>query len=89
MTGWFTAEFGRQPWVVYNILRTEYSVSNLSFWQVFSSLASIIIVYFIIFGYFYFKYLFRIINGGPSTDGEERMPYSYFQSVEKNAGDEE
>ncbi|MDE4992486.1 cytochrome ubiquinol oxidase subunit I, partial [Francisella tularensis] len=62
--------FGRHPWVVYNILRTEYSVSDLSFWQVFSSLASIIIVYFFIFGYFYFKYLFRIINGGPSTDGE-------------------
>ncbi|MDE5002836.1 cytochrome ubiquinol oxidase subunit I, partial [Francisella tularensis] len=58
ITGWFTAEFGRQPLVVYNILRTEYSVSDLSFWHVFSSLAYIIIVYFIIFGYFYFKYLF-------------------------------
>ncbi|MBY7734548.1 cytochrome ubiquinol oxidase subunit I [Francisella philomiragia] len=89
ITGWFTAEFGRQPWTVYNILRTEYSVSDINFWQVFSSLAAIIIVYFIIFGFFYFRYLFRIINGGPSTGGEERMPYSYFQSVEKTTGEEE
>ena len=89
ITGWFTAEFGRQPWVVYNILRTQYSVSDISFWQVFASLASIITVYFIIFGYFYFKYLLRIIKGGPNSPGEERMPYSYFQSVEKNVSEEE
>ncbi|BCD91737.1 cytochrome ubiquinol oxidase subunit I [Francisella halioticida] len=89
ITGWLTAEFGRQPCVVYNILRTQYSVSDISFWQVFISLASIIIVYFIIFGYFYFKYLLKIVKDGPSSLGEERMPYSYFQSVEKNISDEE
>ncbi|KEI34989.1 putative cytochrome bd2, subunit I [Francisella sp. W12-1067] len=89
ITGWFTAEFGRQPWVVYGIIKTQYSVSDISFLQVFSSLASIIIVYFIIFGYFYFKYLLKIIKSGPNTIGNERMPYSYFQSVEKNIKGEE
>ena len=83
ITGWFTAEFGRQPWVVYNILRTEYSVSDISYWEVFLSLASIIIVYFVIFGFFYFKYLFKIIVAGPVDSEKERMPYSYFQSVEE------
>jgi len=83
ITGWFTAEFGRQPWVVYNILKTQYSVSYVSAWQVLLSLGSIIVVYFVIFGLFYFKYFFKIINYGPSDVGNERMPYSYFQSVEK------
>ncbi|QIV95507.1 cytochrome bd-I ubiquinol oxidase subunit 1 apoprotein [Allofrancisella inopinata] len=89
ITGWFTAEFGRQPWVVYGILRTQYSVSDISFWQVLGSLLSIVIVYFIIFGYFYCKYLFKIIKNGPSITEQERMPYSYFQSVEKHISDEE
>lgn len=89
ITGWFTAEFGRQPWVVYELVRTKYSVSNIDLWEVFISLTSIIVVYFIIFGYFYFKYLLKIIKGGPSTQGDVRMPYSYFQSVEKNIDEEE
>jgi cytochrome d ubiquinol oxidase subunit I len=36
----------------------------------------------VIFGFFYFKYFFKIINSGPSCTGKERMPYSYLQSVE-------
>ena len=82
ITGWFTAEFGRQPWIVYNILKTQYSVSDISAWQVLLSLFSIVLVYFVIFGYFYFLYLLKLIKGGPDTPGKERMPYSYFQSVE-------
>lgn len=89
ITGWFTAEFGRQPWVVYNLVKTQYSVSNISAWQVALSLGSIFVVYFIIFGYFYFKYLVKLIKAGPGTSGEERMPYSYFQSVEKTSKDKE
>ncbi|MDE4953316.1 cytochrome ubiquinol oxidase subunit I, partial [Francisella tularensis subsp. holarctica] len=38
MTGWFTPEVGRQPWGVYNMLRTDWSVRDLSCWPVFSSL---------------------------------------------------
>ena len=89
ITGWFTAEFGRQPWTVYHILRTSESGSQIHFYEVFISLASIIFVYFVIFGFFYFRYLFRIIKGGPGAIGEERMPYSYFQSVESKHGEEE
>lgn len=89
ITGWFTAEFGRQPWVVYGLVKTQYSVSDISTWQVVLSLSSIFVVYFIIFGYFYFKYLIKLIKAGPGNAGEERMPYSYFQSVEKTNKDEE
>ena len=89
ITGWFTAEFGRQPWVVYGLVKTQYSVSDISAWQVALSLGSIFVVYFIIFGYFYFKYLVKLIKAGPGNNGEERMPYSYFQAVEKNTKDKE
>ncbi|WP_298775498.1 cytochrome ubiquinol oxidase subunit I [uncultured Shewanella sp.] len=84
IAGWFTAEFGRQPWVVYNIIRTENVVSDLSVVQVGISLALIILIYCIVFGFFYFRYFSRIIKQGPSAAGTERMPYAYFQSVEEN-----
>ncbi|WP_299494418.1 cytochrome ubiquinol oxidase subunit I [uncultured Shewanella sp.] len=84
IAGWFTAEFGRQPWVVYNLIRTENVVSDLTVLQVSISLALIIVIYFIVFGFFYFRYFSRIIQQGPFTAGTERMPYAYFQSVEEN-----
>ena len=30
LAGWFTTEIGRQPWVVYGVMRTEHAVSNHS-----------------------------------------------------------
>ena len=82
LTGWYTAEFGRQPWVVYGIIRTEDAVSNLQLWQVIISLSSIVLIYAIIFGFFYFRYFIKLIKHGPSNMNDARMPYSYFQSVE-------
>lgn len=66
ITGWFTAEFGRQPWVVYQALRTAAAASpTVKPHQIAMSLALIVIVYGIIFGYFYFRYFFNIIKTGP------------------------
>jgi cytochrome d ubiquinol oxidase subunit I len=64
ITGWFTAEFGRQPWVIYGYLRTAAAHSQIQAYNVIISLISIIIVYGIIFGYFYFRYFFKIIRTG-------------------------
>lgn len=67
ITGWFTAEFGRQPWIIYNYLKTKQAVSSIvPTSYVITSLLSIIIVYGIIFGYFYFRYFFKIIAAGPA-----------------------
>ena len=85
IAGWFTAEFGRQPWVVYKILRTDYAVSNLSNLQVILSLSLIFVIYFIVFGFFYCRYFIKIVRQGPGSPGSERMPYAYFQSVEQEA----
>tara|TARA_X000000950_G_scaffold41425_2_gene45286 strand:+ start:9932 stop:11203 length:1272 start_codon:yes stop_codon:yes gene_type:complete len=80
--GWFTAESGRQPWVVYEYLRTNLAASNVNRYQVMASFIVIFMVYVIIFGFFYFKYLFKTIKKGPKrfTDKEINYPFGYLQS---------
>ncbi len=78
--GWLTAEFGRQPWVVYNVLRTIDAASTVSLKNVIISFILIFIVYGIIFGYFYFYFLHKTIEKGPVDSKEpERIhePFSY------------
>lgn len=41
-SGWFVAEYGRQPWTVYGILPTYSSVSNISVQNVYLSMAGFI-----------------------------------------------
>ena len=43
--GWTLAEVGRQPWIVYGLMRTENAVSMIDSSQVFISLAAFILVY--------------------------------------------
>jgi cytochrome d ubiquinol oxidase subunit I len=78
--GWITAETGRQPWVVYNYLRTADVASPISAGQVWTSLSLIIIVYGLIFGVFYFRYLKRILQHGPDDLKESEMPFSYMHT---------
>lgn len=48
-TGWFVAEFGRQPWSISGILPTHLSTSSLSADTVFNSLTAIIVFYTVLF----------------------------------------
>lgn len=77
LTGWFTAELGRQPWVVQNQLRTLTSASSVSLHNIIISFALIIVVYGLIFGVFYFRYLRKIIHYGPEDLHIEASPFSY------------
>jgi cytochrome d ubiquinol oxidase subunit I len=47
--GWVTTEVGRQPWVVYGLLRTRDAVSPIATPGVTGSLIAFVIVYFIVF----------------------------------------
>jgi cytochrome d ubiquinol oxidase subunit I len=65
LTGWFTAEVGRQPWTVYNQLRTMESVTpSLTSPQVATSLVAFALVYALIFiaGT---VYIYRVLKLGP------------------------
>jgi cytochrome d ubiquinol oxidase subunit I len=65
IAGWFTAEVGRQPWVVFGILRTSDAVTpTLTTADVLLSLGGYMIVYTVIFG-FGFVYLYRMLKAGP------------------------
>lgn len=78
LTGWFTAEVGRQPWVVTNFIRTADAVSPVTTAQVTTSFILLFFIYGIIFGVFYFRYLGRIINHGPTShEKEPGQPFGY------------
>ncbi|SEQ81481.1 cytochrome d ubiquinol oxidase subunit I [Rosenbergiella nectarea] len=70
LAGWFTTEIGRQPWVVYGVLRTSDAVSPHSALQMTFSLIAFIVVYASVFGIGY-VYLIRLIKKGP-VEGEGR-----------------
>lgn len=86
MFGWFVAEFGRQPWVVYGLIRTKDAASHISIYDTFISLGLIVVVYGIVFGYFYFYFLTKIIKHGPQDGAEVREPFEYMRPQLK--GDE-
>jgi len=50
IAGWITTEVGRQPWVIYNLLRTKDAVAPIATPAVATSLLAFVIVYFIVFG---------------------------------------
>ena len=80
LSGWYVNEIGRQPYVVYGLLRTSEAVSpNISAAAVWSSLIVYAAVYAIIFGagIWYILKLFRVgpVRQPPKdTQGGEKTP---------------
>ncbi len=66
LAGWFVTEIGRQPYVVYNILRTSEVSSPILGQYIFTSLMAFIIVYTFVFGGGIY-YIIYLIRKGPST----------------------
>lgn len=78
IAGWLTAELGRQPWVVYNLMKTRDAVSAIGMEEVFLSFLLLIIAYGIIFG-FYLYYLLKLIRTGPVEKDKVEHQHSAFQ----------
>lgn len=62
--GWIVAEVGRQPWIVYGVMRTSDAVSPISTPQVFASLIAFILVYGFL-GAIGFYLIFKNAKKGP------------------------
>jgi cytochrome d ubiquinol oxidase subunit I len=62
--GWMLAEVGRQPWIVYGVMKTADAVSRLATVQVATSLAAFIAVYGIL-GFVAISLLVRYARKGP------------------------
>jgi len=69
-TGWIAAEVGRQPWIVYNLLRTGDAVSQtVTTAQVGGSLAMFGLIYVLLFAVWIFLLTDRIRKGPEDTAG--------------------
>lgn len=69
--GWFAAEMGRQPWVVYGLLRTSDALSEaVTANQVLFSLIMFTFIYSLLFALFIYL-INKKIKHGPEDDGED------------------
>jgi cytochrome d ubiquinol oxidase subunit I len=67
--GWWTAEVGRQPWIVYQLLRTSQGLSAVvSANQIVASLIMFTAVYLLLFAAFIFLLNDKITHGPDATD---------------------
>lgn len=72
LAGWVTTEVGRQPWVVYGLLRTAHAVSPVTRQQVGISLFIFVVVYSLVFGTGIY-YLLRLLRQGPQPETPQPM----------------
>jgi len=70
LAGWVTTEVGRQPWVVYGVMRTSQAASPLSAQQVGLSLMAFVVVYFLVFGTGIY-YMLKLMRAGPNVTPED------------------
>jgi cytochrome d ubiquinol oxidase subunit I len=79
IAGWTVAEVGRQPWVIWRVMRTAAGVSPVSAHQVSASLLGFLVVYAVIFAAGVL-YILRLMAQGPAVqaapDTADRAPGS-------------
>jgi len=83
LAGWITTEVGRQPWVVYGLMRTSDAVSRHAAGPLALTLGLFIVIYLFVFG-IGIAYLLRLLKTGPrhfdaghrgdGGPGEDRTP---------------
>jgi cytochrome d ubiquinol oxidase subunit I len=97
LAGWFTTEIGRQPWVVYKVMRTADAVSPHGPVELSITLAIFIVVYFAVFGTG-IAYLLRLVRKGPVMSegqqteiggpGQDRTPSRPLSAAKKSDRDD-
>lgn len=65
--GWITSEMGRQPWIVYGVMRTADGVSPIAAGNVAWSL-TLFVLFFGLVGVSYFYYILKMLHRGPDLD---------------------
>src|SRR5690606_37500842 len=69
IAGWITTEVGRQPWVIYGLMRTADARSPIAAEAVASSLIAFVVVYFAVFGVGTW-YILRLMAATPHVHEE-------------------
>ncbi len=71
--GWLLTEVGRQPWIVYGLVRTEEAVSPVAGYQVAVSLIAFLLVYGLL-GLAGFSLIVKYARKGPQIEEEDAAP---------------
>ncbi len=66
IAGWITTEVGRQPWVIYGLMRTADARAPIDAAAVGASLMTFVIVYFVLFGAGVY-YILKLMSHPPDT----------------------
>jgi len=78
LAGWLTTEIGRQPWVVYGVMRTRDAVSNHSVLELSMTLILFVVLYTAVFG-IGIRYILKLVAKGPEPlDGHFPEPSPEF-----------
>ena len=64
-SGWIVTEVGRQPWIVYKLMKTSDAVSPIATSQVLPSLIAFILVYSLLGSVAYYL-IFQFARKGPA-----------------------
>jgi cytochrome d ubiquinol oxidase subunit I len=67
LAGWFVTEIGRQPYIIYNVMRTAEAASPVGSQPIALSLAAFIVTYGVVFGAGVY-YIARLIAKGPAAE---------------------
>ena len=70
IAGWVTTESGRQPWIIYHILRTADAISPVPGATIAGTLALFVVAYGVVFSFGIF-YINRLIAKGPDKEPDE------------------
>jgi len=84
LAGWITTEVGRQPWVVYGVMRTAEGVSNEPVLELSTTLVAFVAVYCILFGTG-IRYMLRLVAIGPEEGTGEQPASAELESSRRPA----
>jgi cytochrome d ubiquinol oxidase subunit I len=79
LAGWVTTEVGRQPWLVYGLMRVSEGRSPIDAPAVAGSLLSFVVVYFIVFGAGIY-YLLRVMGHTPDPGEPDIGPDEIYRA---------
>ena len=72
--GWFAAEMGRQPWIVYKLLRTSEAFSkSVSANQILFAIILFTVIYIILFALFIYLMNKKIVHGIDEHETQEQL----------------
>jgi len=79
IAGWITTEVGRQPWVIYGLMRTKDAVTpSLGGFDVLVSLTIYMSVYLMVYPVTLY-YMIGLVRAGPETEEEPDRPIEGLQ----------